>query len=346
MKACLLHKIGDIRFEEVKKPVPKADQVLIKVKACGLCGSDIPRILETGTYSFPMIPGHEFAGEIVAMGANVDGLMIKDRGAVIPLIPCKQCLMCKVGKYELCNNYNYLGSRTNGALAEYVVAPATNFIKLPNSVLFEEAAMTEPASVGLHTLRNVKLDFGDTVTVLGSGTIGLIIAQLANIWGAKDVLLVDIDDQKLEIAKNLGFANTFNSQKGDPVSWVNNYTSGEGVDIVIESAGVSDTISQAIRMAKKEGKIGLVGNQYNDVVIKPATYSQLLRKQLSVHGSWNSTFCPFPKDEWRLIINMLEQKRIKLLPLITHKYRLAELDKLLALIENNNEFFNKIMFVN
>ncbi len=346
MKACVLHQIGDIRYQEVEKPVPEQGQVLIKVRACGVCGSDIPRIFEKGTYSFPTIPGHEFSGEIVEIGKGVKKLKPGSRGAVIPLIPCKNCIYCQSGNYAQCEDYNYLGSRCDGGFAEYVVVPEENFLILADNVTFEEAAMVEPAAVALHSLRRAEIDIGDTVTVLGAGPIGLIVAQLALVCGATKVFITDVIQEKLDFAEQLGFENIFNSRRGDPVEWIKEKTAGLGTDVVIEAAGVAATFEQSILISRKKGNVVIMGNPADNFNIKQKVISQFLRKEINLRGTWNSYFAQFPKNEWQLVLELLAAKKINLKSLITHRASLADMEKILNMMKNNSEFYNKVMFLN
>ena len=346
MKACLLHDVGDIRYEDVSQPEPKEEEILVKIKACGICGSDIPRIFEKGTYHFPTIPGHEFSGEIVKIGKSVDSLQIKDRGSIIPLIPCRDCLFCQVGDYELCDNYNYLGSRCDGGFAEYAVVPYKNFISIPKNITFKEAAMVEPASVALHAVRKMNIDIGGTVAIIGGGTVGLIIAQLVRICSAKDILIIDIDDKKLEIAKKLKFIHTINSSKNNCTEWVGCFTKGKGVDVVIEAAVGGIALSQAIRIAKKNGKIGLVGDTSSDTLLSSEVYHQILNKQLQIYGSWNSKFSELPKNEWKVVIDLISRKLLDLLSLVTHNIDLSETISALHMMKNKEQFYIKVLINN
>jgi len=346
MKACVLHGAGDIRYEEVPQPKPKADEVLIKIKACGICGSDIPRIFKKGTYSFPTIPGHEFSGKIVEIGKNVNSLQINNRGSIIPLIPCRDCLFSQVGDYELCDNYNYLGSRCNGGFAEYAVVPHKNFVSIPENITFKEAAMVEPASVALHVVRKMNIDIGDTVAIIGGGTIGLVIAQLVRICGAKDILIIDIDDKKLETAKKLKFINTINSSKNNCAEWIKSFTKGKGADVVIEAAVGSIALPLAIKIAKKNGKIGLIGDTSSETLLSSEVYHQILNKQLQLNGSWNSKFSELPKNEWKVIIDLISRKNLDLLSLITHNIGLSETIFTLNMMKNKEQFYIKVLINN
>ncbi|HOT50780.1 MAG TPA: alcohol dehydrogenase catalytic domain-containing protein, partial [Candidatus Hydrogenedentes bacterium] len=203
MKACVLRAVGDLRCEDAPDPKPGPGEALIAIKACGVCGSDIPRVFEKGTYRFPTIPGHEMAGEVVSVGAGCDSVLLGKTVAVFPLIPCRRCEACEIGAYAQCADYNYLGSRCDGGFAEYVVAPAWNLQVVPDGVSYEAAAMCEPAAVAAHALRRADLGLGDSVAIFGAGPIGIMLAQWARRGGASRVLLADIDDAKIEFARRL-----------------------------------------------------------------------------------------------------------------------------------------------
>ena len=160
MKAWVLEDIGKIQYKEVSKPLPGEHEVLVEVKAAGICGSDIPRIYQTGAHRMPLIPGHEFAGRVVQTGENTDAKWQNKRVGIFPLIPCHNCVACQKGQYELCRNYSYLGSRRDGGFAEYVAVPECNLIELPENVSYEEAAMLEPMSVACHAPRRVTGRYG------------------------------------------------------------------------------------------------------------------------------------------------------------------------------------------
>ncbi len=160
MKAYVLHGIDDLRYEEVQEPSLKQGEVLVEVKAAGICGSDIPRIFENGTYSFPLIPGHEFSGVVVKTASEAEDKWLGEHVGVFPLLPCKSCVPCQKGHYEMCRNYSYIGSRTNGAFAQYVAVPVWNLIRLPEGVSFEAAAMLEPMAVAVHAMRSVGIGEG------------------------------------------------------------------------------------------------------------------------------------------------------------------------------------------
>ena len=198
MKAYVLNGINRLEYVDVTLPDLDEGEVLVEVKAVGICGSDIPRIYETGTYHFPTIPGHEFAGIVHSVSDNSLSKWIGKRVGVFPLIPCKQCVSCRNKQYEMCINYDYLGSRRDGGFAEYTAVPVWNLIELPDSVSFEQAAMLEPASVGIHALRQVNVSNVKRAAVFGTGTIGVLIAQWLRILGVERTCLVGTNDAQKE----------------------------------------------------------------------------------------------------------------------------------------------------
>ena len=189
MKALNLHAVGDLRYEDVPMPVRQAGEVLLKVHACGICGSDLPRVFTKGTYHFPTIPGHEFAGEIVEAD---DPSLVGRRAAVFPLLPCRKCEACQVGEYAQCSDYDYYGSRRDGAFAEYIAVKEWNLVFFDDSLSYEEAAMCEPAAVALHAIGQASVGIGDTVAVFGAGPIGIMLGLWARTAGAFRVILCDI----------------------------------------------------------------------------------------------------------------------------------------------------------
>lgn len=353
MKAAVLYGIGDLRFEEVPLPKIKKKEVLVRVKACGICSSDIARVMEKGTYSFPLIPGHEISGEVANMKGDVSSLKEEtksvnqdgDRVAVAPLLPCYKCPHCQIGEYNLCDDYDYLGSRCNGGFAEYVKAPQENLIKIPPGVSFEEAALTEPTSVALHALRRAKMEPGDKVAILGTGTIGIILAQWARIMGASQVYLVDVVEEKLRVAQEYSFAEVINASKEDAVKSILEKTGQRGVDVSIEAAGNPITFKQSIQVVRKGGKVVFLGNMRGEVILPDELVSSILRKELTMYGTWNSRFAEFPKNEWAATLHFIKVGKLRVKPLITHRFELKQAEEAFQMMYKGEEFFNKVMFV-
>lgn len=207
MKACRLHKIGDFSCDEIDVPQPTGEQLLIKVSSCGICGSDIPRIYSHGTSNgkYPCTIGHEFGGEIVKVGPDANASLVGKYGAIFPLIPCNECEQCKNQYYAMCEDYDYMGSRTDGGFAEYCLIPSDwHFIEAPSNMDKDSFALVEPCTVAQHAVRTAKSDENDSIIIFGAGPIGIMAARWANILGFKKVLLVDVDSEKVDFANNAG----------------------------------------------------------------------------------------------------------------------------------------------
>jgi L-iditol 2-dehydrogenase len=344
VKACVLHGIGDLRYEEAPDPAPGQREVLVAVRACGVCGSDVPRVFAKGAYHFPTIPGHEFSGVVVAAGPGADAARVGTRVTVFPLIPCRACPACQVGAYAQCEDYDYLGSRSDGAFGEFVRVPEWNLARIPDGVSFEEAAMVEPAAVAAHALRQAGVDVGDCVQIFGAGPVGLLVGMWARLWGAGDVRLADIDARKTEFAQALGFIHTFNPDAGDPAGWARNATE-RGADVVVEASGSTAAFEQCMFAARPFGRVVLVGNPAGEMRLSPNAYWAILRKELKVCGSWNSCFGVLPKDEWRLALEFMACGRLDVRPLITHRVALERLPDALVMMRDRTEFHNKVMCV-
>ena len=342
MKAKVLRSVGNLEYCDYPIPTLNKGEVLLKVHACGICGSDIPRIFVNGTYHFPTIPGHEFSGEVVAAADKENERLIGTRATVFPLIPCKTCENCNKGSYEMCKGYDYLGSRSDGAFAEYVRVPVWNIVPIPDNLSYEAAAMTEPCAVAIHALRRAQIEIGDDVVIYGPGTIGMLIAQWARAWGA-NVLLVGTDLNNWDFVESLGFYDYCNSSHEDAVKWVMEKTGGVGADIAIEAVGIAATACNCLESVASGGKVIFVGNPHGDYTFPQNTYWQILRKQLTIFGTWNSSYNNTKKSDWNMVVDSMASGKIDVEKLITHRFPLEEMDKGLEIMRDNKEFFAKIM---
>ena len=230
-KAWVLHEIGDIRLEDVDIPVPAENEVLVNVKAVGICGSDVPRVYETGAHRMPLVPGHEFSGVVVKTGTKVSADLEGMRVAVSPKIPCRKCEMCAKGETDLCLNYDYTGSRRDGAFGEYVCVPVDNLIELVDNISFEEGAMIEPLAVAANAVRTGcagidPADDGVKIAVCGMGTIGLMVVMLLKDMGFSDIYVIGNKDSQRDKAIDLGILpeNYCDMRTEDPVMWIKEKT--------------------------------------------------------------------------------------------------------------------------
>lgn len=345
MEALVLHAVGDLRLEQIPIPTVSDGQVRVRIGFCGVCGSDIPRIFSKGTYRFPTVCGHEFAGTVDDCGSEVDGIEVGDKVVVFPLLWCGKCTACEHGIYAQCSDYDYLGSRSNGAFAEYVVAPKENILRVPEGVSLEEAAQTEPAAVALHAIRRVQDPLvGKTVAIFGTGPIGLMVAQWAKILGSAQVLLFDVVPEKLELARRIGFENVFNSTEADAVNIVNDHTEGKGAHVCIEAAGVPETYRNAFGSVGRGGSVVLLGNPAADVTLPAPLISQLMRREAKVFGTWNSDYSiTGNNDDWRTVLQAMATHKLDLYPLITHTVSLKDSMNILHLMKNRSEFYAKVL---
>lgn len=340
MKAAVLHAVGDLRVEQIATPVPGPGEVLVRIASCGVCGSDVPRVFSKGTYRFPTVCGHEFAGTVASACDLADGTPV----TVFPLLWCGQCSECERGAYARCADYGYLGSRSDGGFAEYVVAPRRNLLPLPAGVSLEEGAMTEPAAVALHAVRRSGLQAGESVAVFGAGPIGLLVAQWARALGAARVIICDIAPANLALARELGFADVHDSRSGDPVQRIEDATGGRGADVTIEAAGVPATLTAAIGAAAPGGRVVMLGNPSGDVALPAKLISQIMRRELALLGTWNSSFSASGlPDDWRTVLAAVAAGSIELTPLITHRFSLDQTMAGLAVMRDRREFVAKVL---
>jgi L-iditol 2-dehydrogenase len=344
MMAAVLHAPGDLRYEEVPVPQIGTEDILLKVKAAGNCGSDLMRIMVEGTYHFPCIPGHEVSGEVAKAGEAVKKVKAGDRVAVYPLIPCRKCWWCLQGQYNLCEDYDYIGSRSDGGFAEYVKVPAANAVTLPGNVDFEDGSMTDPASVALHAINRAGgIKSGQNVAVLGAGPIGMLTCQWAKILGAKKVIVTDIVEKKLSIMRELKIDRTIDAGKEDVVEAIMSETDGMGADIIFEIAGSVETHKQALLSARKRGRVVHIGRAYKDILFPDEVFTKIFRRELNVYGAVNSNISP-NDNEWRNSLHYISRGSLKTKPLITHRLQLREIAETFKKMYNKEIVYNKIIF--
>lgn len=351
MKAWVLHDINDFTFEDCDKPSFDDDQVLVKVMAAGICGSDIPRAFTTGAHVKPLIIGHEFSGQVVETKTEDESTWLGKRVGIFPLIPCMSCGPCRNKQYEMCRNYSYLGSRCNGGFAEYVAVPKANLIELPDNVSFEHAAMLEPMAVAVHAMRRgLSLDQKDvsekTVAVCGLGTIGLLLVMFLKQKGVKDILVIGNKEFQKKQAMELGIAseNYCDCKNEDVQGFIMDRTKGAGVDLFFECVGKNETISQAINAVVPAGSIVLVGNPYSDMQFDKNTYWKILRSQIKLTGTWNSSFTHDEDDDWHYVLRCLGDELIHPEKLISHRLPLEKLMDGFIIMRDKTEDYVKVMF--
>ena len=311
MKACVLENKNQISYKEIDTPQVKENEVLVKVKACGICSSDFHRVYGDSAYFFPIVLGHEFSGAIVECGAGVDVDLLGKKVVVFPLLPCMECEFCKQKSYAQCKNYKYFGSRCDGAMAEYISVPIWNIKVLPDDMLCKVGALCEPAAVGVHAANKID-DFNNkTVCIVGTGVIGIICGIVAKTRGA-EVSFVVRNLVKKEFLQGLGFENFVSSG------------TEEKFDIVIECVGSNASINSAVEFVKSKGEIVFVGNPEGDITFNKAVYWKILRSELIVKGIWNSSYKNAETDDWDMAIDFLYKNQDVVQKLVTNEFKLED----------------------
>ena len=337
MRAAVLHAPGDIRLEEVPVPAVGPGNVLLKVAAVGVCGSDLPRMLTKGAHRMPLICGHEFSGHIVDVGEGVEGFEEGELVAIPPMLPCHRCDQCLRGQYSRCRNYDYFGSRRDGAYAEFVCVPVSNLLKTPAGIDPTAVAMTDPASIALHAIwKGGSLTMGARGGVVGCGPIGLFAIQWMRLMGAREVVAVDVSERKLELAREAGATHTFLSSDAAAADLP--------CDLIIEAAGHPSSINLAVRLAAPGGHVVFIGIPVGDVSLELKAFQHFLRQEVSLHGSWNSFGAPYPGDQWTVTLEKLASGDLKWEFMISHDLDLAELPAMFEAFKDRNTFFSKVMF--
>lgn len=322
---CSINGDGTFNVQDSPKLTATDGYCVFEVKASGICGSDIPRIFSNGAYHYPLVIGHEFAGIVKD---STDPELIGKRACIFPILPCGECEFCKKQQWANCTHYDYYGSRRDGGMQSELLMNENNLVFLPDNVSYEAGSMIEPTAVCLHAMKKANITADSSVLIYGAGTIGLLCAMWAKAFGAKKVQFSDPDDRRIDFAKNLGF----------------DAYDGEQVDVVIEASGAPAALNDAIARCRAFGNIVLVGHSPKDVTLGHANFVQILRKQLTLFGSWNSDFTDGEND-WKESVQAISDGKLDPEAIITHKVALADFGKAIDLIAGRTEFYNKITVV-
>jgi len=307
MKTSRLHGPRNLKLEDVAEPVINNDEVLIRVRAMGICGSDLHMYTGERPLPYPRILGHEFAGDITQVGANVSHLQIGQRVTAEPNFWCGKCVYCQAGRENLCVNRVGLAVNVDGCQAEYVKVPAGFVWPLPDKMTYTQGAMVEPLMVSLHAWRRSGAKLDDIVTIIGCGTIGLMALLCAKAAGAR-ILAVDVIPDKLELARKLGANEVINGRETDPVEAVKQATNGLGSDIVIESAGSPATVEQSLDMVRQAGRIMMIGLSTKPAQVIPMSVA---RREVEIFGSFI-----YHAGEFAGAIRLIGSGQVDVLPLV------------------------------
>lgn len=321
MKALVLKEYNRFSYEDVPEPEYGPDDLLVQVKACSICGSDVHGMDgSTGRRIPPVIMGHEASGVVKAVGVNVKGFVPGDRITFDSTIYCGKCYYCRKGQINLCDNRRVLGVscneyRQNGAFAEYVTIPHHIAYHLPEGLSFEKAAMVEPVSIAVHAVNRSPVALNDTAVVVGVGMIGLFIVQILRQAGCSQIIAIDLDSNKFELARQFGATHCLAADQSDLVTQIAKLTDGRGADISFEAVGITPTVKIAVDVLRKGGALTLVGN------LKPQVdfpLQSVVTRQISALGSCASN------GEYPICLDLIEHGKVNVDALISATAPLSE----------------------
>lgn len=331
MKAAQFYGGKDIRVETVPDPIPDNEQVLVKVDAAGICGSDLHGYHhQPEKPQSPRIGGHELVGHIIDIGKDVSDYKSGERVAVEPISACNNCPECYNGYYNICVNLRHAG----GGFAEFMVTRTANVYSLPNSVSVEGGALAEVYAVAVHAVNRAMVSPGDRVAIIGSGPVGLTIAQVADTAGASSIAMLGKPDNPLSIANEAVGAVPINVDKINAVEAVMEWSDGRGADIVFEAVGgVANTLEQATEIAAKRGRVCMVGGHRS-----PLTFSDRFARSRELTVIWS--FCygrHGGRTEFQIAIDLLAAGKLDPNPLVTHRFKLDEINEAFAVAAGRDE---------
>lgn len=340
MKAAVLVANQTIEMQQMPLGKLADDECRVSIKAVGVCSSDIARGFDKGAYFYPLVMGHEMAGEVVEVGSKVSGFVTGDRTTIFPLLPCFACDACAREAYAQCSNYSYYGSRRHGGYAQYLDVKPWNLLKIPASVSYEDAAAVEPLSVVLHALNRATAmqapQKGTRLLIIGAGFLGLLMAQLLHKRLPQcDVTIVDRNQFKLDLAKPYVKHTTllqndaaWNEYLADASGNANSF------DIVVEATGVASAFAHSIKLAKQAATVIWMGNITADLTLPKALTSSVLRKEIAILGTWNSTYRPGKQDDWKDALALIESG-VQPSKLVTHWIALEEASDILRKLHDH-----------
>jgi len=333
MKAAVWYGGKDIRIEDLPTPKIKDDEVLVRVKAVSICGSDLHAYMGVSKRRIPpLVMGHEFSGEIVKLGRTVKGLKEGERVVLEPVLSCGKCALCQRGRSNICENIRLVGLHLSGAFSEYVPIPASKCHTLPDAVSFEEASLVEPLAVAVHAVNFASLEKDEDIGILGSGAVGLMTLQVVNNIGAEKLFAIDTLEYRLDLAKKLGATTTINAKKEDPVKEV---LAHGGANTVFEAVGHQKTVQQALSMVKKGGKVVIIGMLEATMELGMLDVTV---KEIEIKGSYGYT-----SNDFKQALTLIAKGKVEVKPLITHVLPLHDIVKGFDILSQGAENVIKVV---
>src|SRR5579883_959696 len=343
MKAIVIEGPGQVRLADMALPAPGPDEVLIASRAVGICGSDVELyrgIRPEGFYRYPLVPGHEWSGEVMAVGERVRGFAVGDRVVAEGILFCGTCRNCRTGLTNLCEaGYDEIGFTRPGGLAEYVAVPARQVHVLPDNASLEEAALLEPAAVVAHAFLRASPQAGCSVAVIGDGTIGQLAVQMARLFSPAEILVLGSRENRLELARQLGATRTVNLGYEDPLPVARALSRGRGMDLVFEGGSRSSGVKLALDLARRGGMVLLEGNAGAAAQLKLESDVFVL-KHLSVQGIFGAHTAA-----WTYAVQLFRSGCLNLAPLITHRFALSDYQTALNVLADRQGHTMKVLLL-
>ncbi len=334
MKAVLLESAQNIIIKEIKKPVPKENEALIKVRSAGVCGSDI------GAYrglnplvTYPRIIGHEIAGEIVEIGKNNNGFKDGDHVILDPYKYCRECYPCSIGRTNCCENLKVIGVHIDGGMQEYIAYPQNMLIKVPKNISWELVPLAEPLTIALHAIHRTKLKFGEHIAINGAGAIGVLMAMSAVSYGAIPIM-IDIVEERLAFAREQGVTKTINIMEENLIETLREMTNGRMAEVVVEASGANSAIRSTLDMASYAGRIALTGWPKKETSLPT---DMITKKELDVLGSRVSV------GEFEEALELISSGKVNVKAILS---KVVKLDEIPKMVKEQSEHPDRYLKIN
>ena len=337
MKAVVIKKPGEVVLENVEMPIPPKGFARIKVKAAAICATDLEIIDGNIPANYPLIPGHEWSGTVDAVGDEADAHWIGKNVVGSTDVICRKCDACLNGEWRYCNSFEEIGFKRNGAYSEYMLAPVYGLCEKPDCVSFEHAALCEPLGVALGTFKKAKAKMGDTLLIIGAGSIGLSMLAVGKAMGLKNIVVCANTKARLDIAEKMGAYATVSTKEED-LEEAMKRLHPNGTDVIVEATGIEECIQKSFRIAKRGGKVLLAG--YGRGKTMNIRIDDIHVKNLKVIGAGNN---------WNMFkkgMSLMEDGLVDLSSFVTHKIKLEDFEKGIDMARNRPEGFIKAVYIN
>jgi len=322
-------------FQKVPIPKPEKGQALVAVKCLGICRSEVHAYYGKHPFtSYPIIQGHEFSAEVVSVGESVENLNPGDKVTADPQATCGTCSTCRVGRYNICETLKVWGFQVNGVASEYCILPIERTIRLPEEITYEQGAFLEPLSVAVHAAHRIG-GKNNKVAVIGAGTIGLLVAQVLKSLGAQRVMICDMKEKRLRLAKNLGIGLAVNIEKQPLEDIIDSEFGPEGADCMVECAGSQSALESAVSNARNGSRVVALGVYPTKPKIEMGF---IVERELELIGSMMYT-----RQDWLRAISLIKDKKVKVDPLVTHRFDFKDYPEAYRVARENSDEAVKIM---